>query len=49
MSDTAVITRPRTSFAGYFLLLVLASLMWSAQGIAVKFLDPYYERLRKAQ
>ena len=41
MSDTAVITRPRTSFAGYFLLLVLASLMWSAQGIAVKFLDPY--------
>jgi drug/metabolite transporter (DMT)-like permease len=41
MSETVVAPHPRAKFAGYFLLLVLASLMWSAQGIAVKFLDPY--------
>ncbi|MDR3738562.1 MAG: DMT family transporter [Terracidiphilus sp.] len=41
MIETAKTPRIRASFAGYFLLLVLASLMWSGQGIAVKFLDPY--------
>lgn len=41
MSDSVAAPHPRAGFAGYFLLLVLASLMWSAQGIAVKFLDPY--------
>jgi drug/metabolite transporter (DMT)-like permease len=41
MSDTTATPHVRASFAGYFLLLVLASLMWSGQGIAVKFLDPY--------
>ncbi len=41
MSGTTATQHPRAGFAGYFLLLVLASLMWSAQGIAVKFLVPY--------
>lgn len=41
MSDATARRNPRAGFAGYFLLLVLASLMWSAQGIAVKFLDPF--------
>ena len=41
MSGPAAVPQARSGFAGYFLLLVLASLMWSAQGIAVKFLDPF--------
>jgi drug/metabolite transporter (DMT)-like permease len=41
MSYATAGRNPRAGFAGYFLLLVLASLMWSAQGIAVKFLDPF--------
>jgi drug/metabolite transporter (DMT)-like permease len=42
MSHTAVaIERKRRSTAWYFLLLALASLMWSGQGTAVKFLDPH--------
>jgi drug/metabolite transporter (DMT)-like permease len=32
-------TKPKTAF--YFLLLALASLIWSGQGIAVKVLDPH--------
>jgi len=41
MSTTSVIERKRHSTAWYFLLLALASLMWSGQGAAVKFLDPH--------
>jgi drug/metabolite transporter (DMT)-like permease len=41
MSETVLIERKRRSTAWYFLLLALASLMWSAQGTAVKFLDPH--------
>jgi drug/metabolite transporter (DMT)-like permease len=52
MSDTVVaesashgssglIQRKRKSTAWYFLLLALASLMWSGQGTAIKFLDPH--------
>ena len=43
MSATATVpsqARTRTT-VGYFLLLALASMIWSAQGIAVKFLDPH--------
>src|SRR5260370_9270225 len=40
MSATNLIERKRRSTAWYFLLLALASLMWSGQGTAVKFLDP---------
>jgi drug/metabolite transporter (DMT)-like permease len=32
-------TKPKTAF--YFVLLALASLIWSGQGIAVKVLDPH--------
>lgn len=39
MSTAAVAKSSRTVW--YFILLALASLMWSAQGIAVKFLDPF--------
>ena len=41
MSTTDAIVRRRRSTAWYFLLLALASLMWSAQGTAVKFLTPH--------
>jgi drug/metabolite transporter (DMT)-like permease len=41
MNDTPTTPHARARFAEYFLLLMLASLMWSAQGIAVKFLDPF--------
>jgi len=37
--STAVVARSSHT-VGYFILLALASLIWSAQGIAVKFLDP---------
>jgi drug/metabolite transporter (DMT)-like permease len=41
MSATAAApSQTRTSIV-YFLLLALASLIWSGQGIAVKFLDPH--------
>jgi drug/metabolite transporter (DMT)-like permease len=40
-TDPRLIQRKRQSTAWYFLLLALASLMWSGQGIAVKFLDPH--------
>ena len=40
-ADPRLIQRTRQSTAWYFLLLALASLMWSGQGIAVKFLDPH--------
>ena len=40
-ADPRLIQRKRQSTAWYFLLLALASLMWSGQGIAVKFLDPH--------
>lgn len=41
MSASAAV-RPDTSRTiGYFLLLAFASLIWSAQGIAVKVLDPF--------
>jgi drug/metabolite transporter (DMT)-like permease len=39
MSTTATSTPGRLRTAWYFLLLALASLMWSAQGTAVKVLD----------
>lgn len=39
--DSGLIQRKRKSTAWYFLLLALASLMWSGQGTAVKFLDPH--------
>jgi len=39
MSTAAVAKSSQTVW--YFILLALASLMWSAQGIAVKFLDPF--------
>jgi drug/metabolite transporter (DMT)-like permease len=38
---SGLIERKRKSTAWYFLLLALASLMWSGQGTAVKFLDPH--------
>ena len=41
MSHAAVIERTRRSTAWYFLLLALASIMWSGQGTAVKFLAPH--------
>lgn len=41
MSHAVLIERTRRSTAWYFLLLALASLMWSGQGTAVKFLSPY--------
>ena len=39
MSAAAPVATRRSHMAWYFLLLALASLMWSAQGTAVKFLD----------
>ena len=41
ISPDAVIIRKRRSTAWYFLLLALASLMWSGQGTAVKLLDEH--------
>jgi drug/metabolite transporter (DMT)-like permease len=41
MSVTAAATPQTRTTVGYFLLLALASLIWSGQGIAVKFLDPH--------
>ena len=40
-ADSGMIHRKRQSTAWYFFLLALASLMWSGQGTAVKFLDPH--------
>lgn len=40
ISVAAPQTRTRTTI-GYFLLLALASLIWSGQGVAVKVLDPH--------
>ena len=40
-ADSGLIQRKRQSTAWYFLLLALASLMWSGQGIAIKYLDPH--------
>ena len=40
-AEPGLIQRKRKSTAWYFLLLALASLMWSGQGTAVKFLDPH--------
>src|SRR5882762_6477784 len=37
--DSGLIQRKRKSTAWYFFLLALASLMWSGQGTAIKFLD----------
>jgi len=37
--ETGLIQRKRKSTAWYFFLLALASLMWSGQGTAIKFLD----------
>jgi len=42
MSGVILIERKRRSTAWHFLLLALASLMWSGQGTAVKFLDPHF-------
>jgi drug/metabolite transporter (DMT)-like permease len=41
MSTTATAMPARRYTAWYFLLLALASLMWSGQGTAVKVLDPH--------
>jgi len=41
MSETTVAKSSRRSTLWYFLLLALASLMWSGQGTAVKLLDPF--------
>jgi drug/metabolite transporter (DMT)-like permease len=41
MSDKCSVQPRPVKTAWYFLLLVLASLMWSGQGIAVKTLDPH--------
>jgi len=41
MSNAVLIERKRRSTAWYFLLLALASLMWSGQGTAVKLLNPH--------
>jgi len=40
-ADSGLIQRKRKSTAWYFLLLALASLMWSGQGTAIKFLDSH--------
>ena len=41
MSTAAVAPSRKSQTAWYFTLLALASLIWSGQGIAVKFLDPH--------
>ncbi|MDE1162263.1 MAG: DMT family transporter [Acidobacteriaceae bacterium] len=41
MTMAAVAAPERQKTIGYFFLLALASLIWSGQGIAVKFLDPH--------
>jgi drug/metabolite transporter (DMT)-like permease len=41
MSETTLATPRMLRTSWYFLLMALASLMWSAQGIAIKFLDPF--------
>jgi drug/metabolite transporter (DMT)-like permease len=40
MSTAAVVPSSKSQTVWYFILLALASLIWSGQGIAVKFLDP---------
>jgi drug/metabolite transporter (DMT)-like permease len=37
----AVVATSRSKTVWYFFLMAMASLIWSAQGIAVKFLDPH--------
>jgi drug/metabolite transporter (DMT)-like permease len=39
--DSGLVQRKRKSTAWYFFLLALASLMWSGQGTAIKFLNPH--------
>src|SRR5215475_9586594 len=39
MSTTAAVASTKNRTAWFFLLLALASLMWSAQGTAIKILD----------
>ena len=41
MSTAAVVNSGKRQTAWYFVLLALASLIWSGQGIAVKVLDPH--------
>jgi drug/metabolite transporter (DMT)-like permease len=41
MSSAPVASSSKSQTIWYFTLLALASLIWSAQGIAVKFLDPH--------
>jgi drug/metabolite transporter (DMT)-like permease len=41
LSAAAVVPSGKSKTLGYFILLALASLIWSGQGIAVKFLDPH--------
>jgi drug/metabolite transporter (DMT)-like permease len=41
MSSAAVVPASKSQTVWYFILLALASLIWSGQGIAVKFLDPH--------
>ncbi|HVH50467.1 MAG TPA: DMT family transporter, partial [Candidatus Bathyarchaeia archaeon] len=41
MSTAAVAAPSKSQTVWYFTLLALASLIWSGQGIAVKFLDPH--------
>src|SRR5690242_6539323 len=41
MSTTVAVQSRTGPTVWYFLLLGLASLIWSAQGVAVKFLDPF--------
>src|SRR5260221_4244391 len=41
MSSAAVVPSSKSQTVWYFILLALASLIWSGQGIAVKFLDPH--------
>lgn len=41
MSTTVAVQSRAGRAVWYFLLLALASLIWSAQGVAVKFLDPF--------
>jgi len=41
MSTAAVVPSSKSQTVWYFILLALASLIWSGQGIAVKFLDPH--------
>ncbi len=41
MSEASGVSQVQGRNVWYFCLLSLASLIWSAQGIAIKFLDPF--------